>query len=140
MKTIASKRARVMLIAPLVVAGFALAACTTPPTTTPPTPWLEAGCIDSSVPGVPDFNFNGQANEADNATSHATGGVVSEDGSCSGAVDDTGTIIRASDSAGAVTACDAVGITVTDPARLVDFGYEAPIDAWTCIDVAAPPA
>ena len=128
-----SIRARALLLAPVAAVGLALAACTPPPTPTP-TPWLGAGCIDSSVAGVPDFNFNGIANAAGNATSHAVGGVVSEDGTCSGPVDDTGTIVRAVDSSAAIARCDAAGVTVTNPARLVDFGYEAPVDAWTCVD------
>lgn len=135
MKSIVHSRARLLLLAPVAVIGLAVVSCA--PTPKPPTPWLAAGCIDSSIPGVPDFNFNGFANQADNANSHAVGGVVSDDGTCSGPVDDTGTIVRAADSAAAVTACDDAGQPVTNPARLVDFGYEAPVDAWTCVDAPA---
>ncbi len=137
MESFLKSRTRMLLVGSVAVLGLGAAACTAPPATTPPTPWLDAGCIDSSVPGVPDFNFNGQANEADNATSHGVGGVTSEDGTCSGPVESSGSIVRAANSAAAVVVCDDIGVSVTNPARLTDFGYAAPGDAWTCVDVPA---
>lgn len=129
-------RARAWLLVPVALAAVMLAACTPPPTPTDPTtPWLEPGCLDSSLPGIPDFEFNGIANELENGIGFEVDGMLSEDGTCTGEPVQPGTIVRAADSAGAVAICGGLGVTVTNPARLVDFGYDAPIDAWTCLDV-----
>jgi hypothetical protein len=136
------RRARAALVAMTAFAAVGLAACVdNPPAQNPGTPWLAAGCIDSSVPGVPDFLFNGFANVANNATAFqlTEEGAFSEDGTCTpGIATMSGTIIRAADSAEAIEVCDSLGSPVTDPARLVDYGYAAPIDAWTCLDNQTP--
>ena len=130
--------ARRVLLAAMAIAAVAFAACSTPPAPDPTTPWLPAGCIDSSTPGVPDINFSGVADVANNATAYqlTEEGAFSDDGTCTpGIAEMKGTIVRAADSAGAIDACDAAGVAgLTDPARLVDYGYAAPVDAWTCID------
>ncbi len=131
--------ARRVLLAATAIAAFALSACTTPPAPTDPsTRWLPAGCVDSSVPGVPDIDFTGVANVLNNASAYqlTPEGAFSEDGSCTtGIAVEKGTIVRASDSAAAAQICTDLGVAdITDPARLVDYGYDAPIDAWTCIN------
>jgi len=127
---------RSWLLIPVVLAAAALAACAPPPTppSDPTTPWFEPGCIDSSIPGIPDFEFSGIANEVGNGIGFEVEGMLSEDGTCTGEPAQPGTIVRAADQAGAIAICDELGITVTNPARLVDFGYSAPVDAWTCLD------
>ena len=130
---------RTWLLLPVLLAAGALAACAPPPTPADPTtPWFEPGCVDSSIPGIPDFRFSGVANEVGNGIGFEVEGMLSEDGTCTGEESTPGTIVRAATQAGAIAACADLEITVTNPARLVDFGYEAPIDAWTCLDV--PPA
>ena len=128
---------RMWLLLPMALAAAALAACAPPPTPNPDptTPWLAPGCIDSSVPGVPDFEFSGTANELGNGIAFEVEGALSEDGTCTGDPTDSGVIVRAANAAGAVAVCGDLGIVVTNPARLVDFGYDAPVDAWTCLDV-----
>lgn len=119
-----------------MVFGMTLAACGTEPPSDPSTPWMAAGCKDSPTAGVPDFRFNGIANSLNNSTAFDTGGgVLSEDGTCTGTAIYPGTVVRGADQAAAVAACATLGITVTTPAHLVDSGYNVPIDAWTCIDV-----
>lgn len=132
-------RTRAWMLVPVALAAVMLAACTPPPTPSDPnTPWLEPGCIDSSIPGVPDFEFSGVADELENGTAFEVEGSLSEDGTCTGTPTESGVIVRAADQSGAIAVCGGLGISVTNPARLVDFGYDAPIDAWTCLDV--PPA
>jgi len=128
--------ARTLLVLPVALAAVALAACAPPPTPAPDpsTRWFEAGCVDSTLPGVPDFAFTGIANQLGNAVAFEVGGVLSEDGTCTGDEVESGVIVRAADAAGAVAVCDSLGVVVTNPTRLVDFGYDAPIDAWTCLD------
>ncbi len=132
-------RTRLVLAIVLATAGLAMAACTEDPPPDPgdpTTPWLAAGCIDSVVSGVPDFYFNGVANAASNAHGFATGGdpALSEDGTCTGTPTEYNSIVRAGDAAAAIAACDDLGASVTSPPRLIDFGYNVPIDAWACID------
>ncbi len=117
----------------------ALSACTTDPPATPEDPstrWLAAGCVDSAVPGVPDFRFSGVANVASNAHGFATGSdpALSEDGTCSGTPTDYSSVVRAVDSAGAAAVCADLDLPVTNPPRLIDFGYNTPIDAWACVE------
>jgi hypothetical protein len=120
-----------LLSAALVVGMFALASCQTTPAQ-----WVKAGCIDSSVPGVPDFDYNGTANQLNNAyASEVSPGVFSEDGSCEGTPSTPGTIVRAPNAAAAVTVCDGLGITgLVNPANLGTYGYAAPSNAWTCLE------
>ena len=133
-----SRPTRAVVLVALLAAAAALSACTEdpPPPGDPSTPWLAAGCVDSVVPGVPDFRFSGVANAASNAHGFATGSdpALSEDGTCTGTPTDYSSVVRSADAAGAVAVCDDLGLTVTNPPRLVDFGYEVPIDAWACID------
>ena len=126
----------------LAVAGLGMAACTEEPPSTPgdpTTPWLAAGCLDSAVPGVPDFQFTGVANAANNAYGFATGGIpeLSEDGTCTGTPTQHNSIVRSPDAAGAVTICGDLGLPVTNPPRLIDWGYDVPLDAWACIEAPA---
>jgi hypothetical protein len=126
----------VLLIVTAAVAALALGACAPDPGPSgpAPTPWLAAGCIDSTVPDVPDFSFSGIANQANNATGHDTGDGLSSDGTCTGTPSDPNAVVRAADLSAAVTACAVVGSTVVNPPRLVDFGYQVPVDAWACIE------
>jgi hypothetical protein len=129
-----------LLLLPLSLCALALAAaCTPPPEPDPTTPWLPAGCLDSEMPGVPDFKFNGVANVANNATAYLDDGVYVEDGSCDGATRETGTIVRAATEADAAAACAALGIVVTAPGNLAQYGYPAPVDAWACASEAEAP-
>jgi hypothetical protein len=135
---------RRVILGATAFATLGLAACTTPPTPTPDpsTRWLPKGCVDSSVPGVPDIDFSGVANVVNNATAHQLNeeGAFSEDGTCTkGIAEEKGTIVRAADSAAAAQICTDLGVAgIDDPARLVDYGYDAPIDAWTCINNPTP--
>ena len=125
---------------PLVLSALALAAaCTPPPEPDPSTPWMGAGCIDSDVPGVPDFRFSGVANVSGNAIAYLNEGTYVDDGSCQGAETEAGTIVRASTEAGAIAACADAGITVVDPGNLAEHGYAAPADAWACVNETVPP-
>lgn len=135
-------RARTRALVVLSVAALTMAAACVPPPAPEPdpvTPWLEPGCIDSTQPGVPDFTFSGLANVLNNAVAYLDEeGQYSEDGSCQGVTTESGTIVRANTQADAATVCANLGVPVAEPPRLVDHGYAAPIDAWTC--VGEPPA
>lgn len=134
-----TSRAAVMLVALMAVGGVLSACGPDVPSTPgdPSTPWLAAGCLSSAAPGVPDFRFNGIANAADNAHGLEVGGVLSEDGTCTGTPTDYNSVVRAVDAAGAVAICASLDRPVVDPPRLIDFGYNVPIDAWACIDAPA---
>lgn len=125
----------------LIAIGAALSACAPNSPGDPSTKWLAAGCIDSSVPGVPDFRFTGVANTASNAFGFATDEAIpptlSEDGTCTGTPTDYSSVVRAADAAAAATDCAGLGLPVVNPPRLVDFGYDTPIDAWACIEAPA---
>ncbi len=134
-----SGRTRGLALFGLAVAALAVSACAPPPTPPDPvTPWLERGCIDSSIDEgdlvPPDWEFNGVANELNNAVSFAVGDVFSSDGTCTGEEAEPGTIVRANDQAGAIAICDDLGVPVANPPRLIDFGYDVPIDAWACVE------
>ncbi len=133
-------RTRRRLVLPLSICALTLvAACTPPPEPDPTTPWMAAGCIDSDLPGVPDFRFNGVANTANNATAYLVDGVYVDDGSCEGAETEKGTIVRAADQAGAIAECAALSIVVTSPGNLSEYGYAAPADAWACTNESEAP-
>jgi hypothetical protein len=138
-------RRMVRRLAALGVAAGALAlgACsaptpgTPPPTSDPSTPWLAPGCIDSSLdegPIIPgDFQFSGVANVLGNGV-----GFTSTDGTCSGEpLDEVFAVVRAANGDEAVQICEDLGLPVENAARLVDFGFAVPIDAWTCLDPSA---
>ncbi len=134
-----SRQRRAAIVVALLAAGAALTACAPDPPGTPEDPstrWLAAGCIDSVVPGVPDFHFTGVANTESNAHGFATGSApaLSEDGTCTGTPADYNSVVRSADATGAVTICAELGLTVVNPPRLIDFGYNVPIDAWACIE------
>ncbi len=122
----------------VAASALALGACTPPPAEPDPvTPWLAPGCYDSSLddgPVIPgDFVFSGIANVAGNGI-----GYASTDGTCSGdPLDETFAVVRAADGTEAVQICDDLGLPVANAARLVDFGFPVPIDAWTCLDPSA---
>lgn len=119
---------------------MALAACAEEPPADPNTPWLEPGCYSSELPGVPDFQFNGKANVANNAHGFADEeGNLSEDGSCEGTATEHNAIVRAPNHDAAVAACASVGQTVSTPPQLVDYGYNVPVDAWACINQVEDP-
>lgn len=132
-------RARRWLLLPLVLSLALAAACTPPPEPDPNTPWLAPGCIDSDLPGVPDFKFSGIANVANNATAFLNEGVYVDDGSCEGATTEAGTIVRAATKEAAIQACADAAVVVHDPGNLAEFGYAAPIDAWACANASEAP-
>lgn len=131
----------VVVVVALLAVGAALSACAPDAPGDPSTRWLAAGCIDSAVPGVPDFRFSGVADAADNASGFAVDeGVpptLSEDGTCTGTPTDYNSIVRATDLAGAVSVCAGLDRPVVNPPRLIDFGYDVPIDAWACVEAPA---
>lgn len=92
------------------------------------------------MPGVPDVNFSGVANVANNSTAYLDEeGAYSEDGTCTGVTLEKGTIVRAADAAGASALCADAGLTVSDPPRLIDYGYAVPSDAWACVNQVVEP-
>jgi len=131
------------LLLPFGISALMLAAACTPPPAPEPdpvTPWIEPGCLDSDMPGAPDFRFSGVANVVDNGISYVDEeGVPGEDGSCSGDVGDKGTIVRAKTEAEAIDVCASLGIVVADPPRLDEWGYPTPIDAWACVNETTAP-
>lgn len=140
-RTLKTRRGRMATLVALVAVGTALSACGSPPPTDTSTRWLAAGCIDSAVPGIPDFQFTGVANTANNANGFATDDLepptLSDDGTCTGTPTDYSSVVRSTDAAGAAGICTGLGLSVVNPPRLVDFGYAAPLDAWACIEAPA---
>lgn len=131
-----TRRTRVGLAVLAAAGALVLGSCATDPGTPPvETPWMSAGCIDSSAPSAPDFGFSGVADQANNAWAYDTGGnVLSEDGTCTGTPTQYSAIVRADNSAGAIAKCAAAGLTVTTPPQISAWGYDAPTDAWACVD------
>ncbi len=140
MATTRSRHQRTVIVVALLAAAASLSACTTDPPPTPgdpTTPWLAAGCLDSPVPGVPDFYFTGIANAADNVYAFANDAVppaLSEDGTCTGTPTEHDVMVRTADAAGAIEICADLGQEVVNPPRPIDYGYVVPIDAWLCLD------
>lgn len=134
-------RARTRLLLPLAIGALLLAAACTPPPAPedPNTPWLASGCLDSDVAGVPDFKFSGVANVVGNGLAFLNDGTYVEDGSCTGAESEAGTIVRATTEAGAIAACGDLTIVVHDPGNLAEHGYPAPPDAWACVNETEAP-
>ena len=129
------KRFRVGIAAGLMVSALALGGCTTGGGGNTP-PWLAAGCIDSSIPGLPDFVFSGYPNYLYNGHSTQVGGIDSEDGTCTGDISVPGTVVQAANMPLAIAVCAELGVTVTSPAHLATNGYAVPTDAWACVDQA----
>ena len=98
------------------------AACSPPPPGAPP-----AGCYDSTT--GPDYYYSGVPGVMGNMDYWS-----SRDGSCTDVGHDlgSGTLVLASDRAGADAACTAAGLSVTS-GRWVDQGYtQMPPSAWAC--------
>ncbi len=136
-------RVRAGVLIPLSVAALmAAAACVPPPEPEPDpsTPWLAAGCLDSTDEFAPDVLFSGVANVVGNAQSFVDEeGTPILDGSCDGLEGEGGTIVRAATQAAAITVCADLGIVVHDPPLLAEWGYPTPNDAWACINASEVP-
>lgn len=115
----------------LLALGSGVAACTAVPTP----PWLRTGCFNSSTAEQADFDFNGVPNELGNVRVFGASPIApSTDGTCSGDLILTSTMVRASTQEGAQTICDSLGAprSVFGPTQLLTLGYIIPLDAWGC--------
>lgn len=116
----------------VLVGGLTMAACTPPP----PTPWIAAGCLDSSVTGQADVLYSGTENQLNNVSVYGTPPLSpSTNGSCSGDFILFSTVVRAADQAVAHDLCVSIGAPpapFTEPTKLQALGYNVPADAWGC--------
>jgi hypothetical protein len=85
-------------------------------------------CYDSSQPGQLDFVLSGALNTALNIS-----GYASVDGTCSGGVIDTETVVSASNVLDAAAACEGLlGPSYATAVSLNAMGYNTPSAWWAC--------